>query len=185
MNSKGCTPQWREKIFEAAMRRNHVPLSIFPIRWLKSTDYFSAPASTKYHAAYPGGLFDHNMNVLDELLRLTRNHTTCPWGRPESPFIIATLHDVTKLGLYLEQKDNDEITYVKNPDYVWNGHGEDSVNKLLMHMELTEEEKMCIRYHMGAYETEDWDGYDKAIRMYPNVLWTHAADMIASKVAER
>lgn len=182
MNSKGCTPQWREKVFELAMRRNHISPSIFPFDWLKTTDYFRAPASKGHHAAYAGGLFDHNMNVLDELLRLTRNHTTCPWGRPESPFIIATLHDVTKLGLYLEQQDG---TYVINPDYAGEGHGKDSVYKLLSQMELTEEERFCIRYHMGAYETDDWDGYDKAIRMYPNVLWTHSADMIASKVMER
>ena len=48
--------------------------------------------------------------------------------------------------------------------------------------QLTEEEVFCIRYHMGAYEKEEWDYFDKAIRKYPNVLWTHTADMLASKI---
>ena len=51
-------------------------------------------------------------------------------------------------------------------------------------LQLTEEEILCIRYHMGAYETKDWDFFDKAIRKYPNVLWTHTADMYASKVKD-
>lgn len=46
------------------------------------------------------------------------------------------------------------------------------------------EERLCIRYHMGAYETSDWDEYDQAIRKFPNVLWTHTADMLASKLME-
>lgn len=49
-------------------------------------------------------------------------------------------------------------------------------------MELTEEEVLCIRYHMGAYETKDWAGFDLAIKKYPNVLYTHTADMLASKL---
>jgi hypothetical protein len=47
---------------------------------------------------------------------------------------------------------------------------------------LTEEEMLCIRYHMGAYEKEEWSEFDLAIRKYENVLWTHQADMLASKV---
>ena len=50
---------------------------------------------------------------------------------------------------------------------------------------LTEEEILCIRYHMGPYVTADWDEYDKAIKKYPNVLFTHTADMYASKVLEK
>ena len=52
------------------------------------------------------------------------------------------------------------------------------------HISLTGEEAACIVYHMGAYEKDMWDGYDAAIRQYPNVLYTHTADMLASKVDE-
>jgi len=48
---------------------------------------------------------------------------------------------------------------------------------------LTEEEVLCIRWHMGAFdEKENWNAYGKAIEKYPNVLWTHTADMVASKI---
>ena len=34
------------------------------IEWLeKETDFFSAPASTKYHLNYEGGLLVHSLNV--------------------------------------------------------------------------------------------------------------------------
>ena len=51
------------------------------------------------------------------------------------------------------------------------------------HLQLTEEEVMCIRYHMGAFtEKEEWNDYTRAIHKYKNVLWTHHADMIASHI---
>lgn len=51
-------------------------------------------------------------------------------------------------------------------------------------MTLTDEEIMCIRYHMGAFtDKSEWNDYTRAVRNYPNVLWTHQADMLASHVA--
>jgi hypothetical protein len=80
-----------------------------------------------------------------------------------------------------------EPRYTYNPEHhvLSCVHGEDSLLKVLQHMSLTEEEQACIRWHMGAYEgKESWAGYDSAIRQFPNVLWTHTADMYASKVLE-
>lgn len=55
----------------------------------------------------------------------------------------------------------------------------------LQHIQLTDEEIMCIRYHMGAYEgSEIWNNLGQAIRKYPNILWTHTADIVASQVLE-
>ena len=51
--------------------------------------------------------------------------------------------------------------------------------------DLTEEEMLCIRYHMGAYQTDEWNEFDAAIHKYPNVLYTHMADMGASKIMGR
>ena len=49
---------------------------------------------------------------------------------------------------------------------------------------LTDEEIMCIRYHMGAFaDKSEWNDYTRAVSQYPNVLWTHQADMLASHVA--
>lgn len=170
---------------------NSVPLDIFPLEWLKKTDYLTSPASTKYHAAYPGGLFDHSVNVAYSLLGLTRAHTTEPWSNPYSPIIIGLLHDTTKIGSYSRNpfwstaEWDVSSFYVKDPEYISFGvHGLDSVIKLQKVMELSQEEAACIRFHMGAYETESWGAFDQAIRVYPNVLWTHTADMVASKLLE-
>lgn len=178
-------------LLEQLCKRNGFDLSILPIDWLKSTDFFRAPASTKWHAAYRGGLFDHSYRVANNLVSMTKK-LDLKWGRPESPIIIGMLHDATKIDTYIRCEEVNPISQEVNIWYVWNPkrkecssiHGLDSVTKIMRHMELTDEEWMCIRWHMGAYETESWDEFDSAIREYPNVLWTHTADMLASKVQE-
>ena len=181
----------RKRDLLVLLELNRVSLELFPYEWLCTTDFFRAPASSRFHAAYPGGLYDHCTNVTSQLLDMRNKGVTKPWSRAESPIIVGMLHDVTKIGLYEATQDMNpikheiETLYIKNPQFVtFGGHGYDSVCKIEQHIELTEEERLCIRYHMGAYETDDWDGYDNAIRQYPNVLWTHTADMLASKLME-
>lgn len=150
--------------------------------FLVKDGFINAPASTKYHGDYPGGLFDHSRAVTDTLENLTRCNGLS-WQRPESPLIIGMFHDICKYDRYKLICDDNGVTrydYINNT--VLQGHGAKSVMILAQFMRLTEEEVLCIRYHMGAYETDDWDGFDRAIRKYPNVLWTHHADMLASKV---
>lgn len=168
----------------------HIRREALPLDWLCDTSFFKDPASTRYHLNVPGGLFQHSLNVTLSLVK-TLHCDPSLWGRPESPFIVGMLHDVTKIGKYKISSDMNmmtdelEIMYEYNKDYInYGGHGEDSVIKVLQHMDLTEEELLCIRYHMGAYEKDDWEGFDKAIRKYPMVLYTHTADMLASKVVE-
>ena len=175
----------RKKDLLNLLELNQVSLDLFPYRWLCTTDFFEAPASRGFHSAYPGGLYDHSINVALQLVELSNKGITNPWCRIESPFIIGILHDVTKIGAYKRVSNDIGTYYEKNPLYsTFGGHGYDSVCKIEQHMELTEEEHLCIQYHMGAYQLEDWDGFDKAIKAYPNVLWTHTADMIASKLLE-
>lgn len=159
----------------------------------ENTDYFYGPSSTKWHAAYPGGGFDHALGVTKCLVELT-DRLGLQWQRRVSPFIVGLFHDVTKVGAYLMKQDMNPLTKEIETWYEWNPehhtlsgiHGEDSMLKVQRDLfELTEEEKLCIRWHMGAYEGKDsWPGYDEAIRKFPNVLWTHTADMYASKVLE-
>lgn len=117
------------------------------------------------------------------------------WEHPRSPYIVGMFHDLCKIDQYEKVIDVEGITYfgmdeVKGEeshfeyasDSLFPGHGDKSVMKLAAWMHLTEEEILCIRYHMGAYEKDAWDYYDKAIKKYQTVLWTHTADMIASKV---
>lgn len=155
-------------------------LGFDPTEWLEEHGFFTAPASTKYHGAYEGGLFDHSMNVTRALVRLTENNGLT-WCRKESPWIIGCFHDLCKTDQYKRTEDGWEY----RKDTLLKGHGDKSVMMLAELTRLTEEEIMCIRYHMGAFtEKEQWGDYTGAIHEWENVLWTHTADMIAAHVEE-
>lgn len=148
---------------------------------LDNMGFFEAPASIKYHGAYEGGLFYHSLEVAKELVNLTEK-LGLEWERPESPYIVGMFHDLCKVDNY--KRDIETGKYIYNPDMILCGHGDKSVIMTMQYMNLTDEEIMCIRWHMGAYETDPkmWNYYGKAIEAYPNVLYTHTADMIASKI---
>lgn len=153
---------------------------------LREIGFFTAPASTKYHGAYEGGLFDHSYNVAETLDRLTKQNSLV-WSRPESPWIIGMFHDLCKVDQYIPNlaDGNDSKPYIYNTDVLYKGHGDKSVMFLSTFTQLTDEEVACVRYHMGAFtEKEEWELYTRAIHRYPNVLWTHMADMIAAHVIE-
>ena len=166
-----------------------------PRMWLIMRGFFDAPASTKYHGAYPGGLFDHSMNVTRHLLDLTTK-LNLHWGRSESPVIIGFFHDLCKLdcyemkpGKYAGDPDapflNSGFHYEYNKDTLYKGHGDKSVLLLSTMTQLTEEEVTCILYHMGSFtEKELWNDYTRAIHAFPNVLFTHMADMMAAHITE-
>ena len=154
--------------------------------------FFDAPASTKYHGNYPGGLLAHSYSVAKFLVQLTEdNHLT--WKSPRSPFIVGMFHDLCKIDQYRHPASRliadgvtvmDSFKWEYNPDTLLKGHGDKSIMLLSQFYTLTEEEIMCIRYHMGAFtDKSEWNDYTRAVRQYPNVLWTHQADMLASHVA--
>ena len=151
------------------------------VKELDNLGFFTAPASTKYHGAYEGGLFDHSFLTANTLVDLTEK-LGLKWERPESPYIVGMFHDLCKCDNYVKDFETDK--YIYNPDIIIPGHGDKSVIILSQYMRLTDEEIACIRWHMGAYETDTkmWEYYGRAIEKYPNVLFTHTADMIASKI---
>lgn len=159
--------------------RPHLPFEAMV--YLSDHGFFDAPASTKYHGAYEGGLFDHSMNVTRALVQLTRDNNLV-WRRKESPWIIGFFHDLCKTDQY---RKTQEGTWEYRKDTLLKGHGDKSVMMLSELTKLTEEEIVCIRYHMGAFcEKEEWGDYTAAIHKWPNVLWTHMADMLAAHVTE-
>lgn len=157
------------------------------IRWIEDHGFFTAPASTKYHGNYEGGLFDHSFAVMTALVELTEKNGLM-WQRKRSPYIVGMFHDLCKIDQY--RIDNsvpytvgEPTRYTYRTDTLLKGHGDKSVMLLSQHLKLTEEEVLCIRYHMGAFtEKEEWSDYTRAIHEYETVLWTHQADMIASHV---
>lgn len=147
------------------------------IDWLKEHGYFTAPASTKYHGAYAGGLFDHSWQVAVELQNMT-DKLGLTWERPVSPWIVGILHDLCKMDTY--SFNIHEKKFEWNDRGIIKGHGIKSLVYALQLCYLTPEEQACIVYHMGAFTSkEEWGDYTGAIHKYPNVLYTHTADMIA------
>lgn len=180
-------------------------LPIDMLDWLVNKGFFNVPASTKYHGAHEGGLYQHSASVMKFLVQLTKDNDL-HWQDERSPYIVGMFHDLCKIDQYIprwEVKEELELTestllnkpnptrfintivgYDYNPDTLLKGHGDKSVMLLSQFYRLTEEEICCIRYHMGAFTPrEEWNDYTGAIHKYPNVLWTHHADMLASHVA--
>lgn len=152
-----------------------------PIQELEAIGFFTAPASTKYHGAYEGGLFDHSLATAKALVELTEK-LGLNWKSQQSARIVGMYHDLCKCDNY--DRDPETRLYRRNPEVIIPGHGDKSVIIAQKYIELTNEEIACIRWHMGAYETDTkmWEYYGKAVEKYPNVLYTHTADMIASKI---
>lgn len=161
----------------AAVPMGHV------IECLHSIGFFTQPASTRFHGVYEGGLFDHSYRVATELLKLT-DALHLEWERKCSPVIIGLFHDLCKVDNYQRDTSGEpgrKFKYDDRPSVWGPGHGSKSVAIASTFIQLTPEEVACIRYHMGAYEKDEWDNLDVAIRRFNNVLWTHTADMVASK----
>lgn len=151
--------------------------------YLLKNGFFTAPCSSKYHLCYEGGLAVHSFNVAESLIYLT-NQLGLKWEREISPYIVGMFHDLCKIDQY---KYNPILKkYEWNSDQKIVGHGDKSITLIEDNIiKLTEEEKDCIRWHMGAFDTkENWTNYTNAIQKYRNVLFTHTADMMATHLIE-
>lgn len=169
---------------------------------LEKIGFFTSPASTKFHGAYPGGLVEHSLNVyrqalciwkIEQRIRLDFVKVT-----EENLAIAALLHDVCKADAYRSVEK-----WQKNPNGVWEsylgyervfpseqfGHGEASVIRLLhMGLKMTAEEELAIRWHMGAWDLSNYHDsktcFDEASKRYPLVPIISCADYLASRISE-
>ena len=175
------TKEDRIKEYQQLVKSIRIPYLISLIPELDEMGYFDQPASTRFHGAYEGGLFDHSLEVAKALVDLT-DKLNLKWDRQSSPLVIGLFHDLCKCDNYVFDRESNK--YIFNQDMIIPGHGDKSVIMLQQLLPLTDEEIACIRWHMGAYETDTkmWNYYGQAIEKYPNVLYTHMADMIASKI---
>lgn len=153
---------------------------------LKKLGYFEAPASLSHHTNTTGGLYLHSQCVANNLLMLTKKLELI-WERPESPYIVGLFHDLCKADCYKHAKpiDDGDISdkWEYNNSSILTGHGDRSVILTQKLLSLTDEEIACIRWHMGAFDDkENWNNYGHAVTLYPNVLWTHTADMMAARI---
>lgn len=157
------------------------------LHWLNNTDFFDAPASSHYHGTWSGGLAEHSWEVYKMLKKFT-DAGIIKWDRLDSPFIIGVLHDVCKIDTYETYLDYENMVRYrhKHPISEVYEHGSLSVKLIQEHgLELTEQERRCILYHMGTWtkDIEDTDlPYTRMVQKEPAVLWTHTADMFVSQV---
>lgn len=158
------------------------------IEFLEKTDFYTAPASTKFHCAYEGGLLEHSINVYKALKELTKGE----WSE-DTIRIVALLHDICKINQYkveMRNKKNEHGEWVKEPYYTTDdimplGHGEKSVMLISEFIKLTKEELYAIRWHMGGYEPKENYGYvAKAYEKYPLAVYTHMADLMSTYILE-
>lgn len=148
-------------------------------KWLIESGFFTKPASIHHHGQYEGALYDHSFEVTKALLKMTA-YLSLKWQKERSPYIVGMFHDLCKLDNYVQK--GEEWEYNNSP--LLTGHGEKSLILLQQHFgQLTEEEILCIRWHMGAFDDKaNWNSYGGSITKYPNVLYTHTADMIAARI---
>ena len=161
-----------------------------------SCDFFSAPASSRFHSSYEGGLVEHSINVyecLDSYLKSPRIKEIFGFEyTDESIAIVALLHDLCKINVYKKGFRN-----VKDEKGVWQrvdtfefddklpyGHGEKSVYIISGYMKLTREEAFAIRYHMGYSSTEDARNIAAAFEMFPLAFALSTADSEATYFLE-
>lgn len=162
----------------------------------KSSDFFLAPASTRFHGSYKGGLVEHSLNVYECLIDyLSRERAKDKYNMlydNESIAIVSLLHDICKINCYKPGTRN-----VKDENGVWKsvatyeyednlpyGHGEKSVYIISGFMKLTREEAFAIRYHMGFSGAEDKRSIGDTFKMFPLAFALCTADMEATYFIE-
>ena len=172
------------------------------LNWIESTDFFEAPASTRFHLARPGGLAEHSVHVyerLRELVGFEKEYSDkfCLSSTidDETIAVCGLLHDICKANFYdveMRNRKNAQGQWEQYPFYVVNdqlpyGHGEKSVYIASGFMKLTREEAMAIRWRMGAFDDSVKGGsyaMGGAFEKFPLALLLHIADMQATYLDE-
>ena len=192
--------------FEAEMGKVTRPGTDKLMAYVKQSDFYTAPASTRFHLSCRGGLLQHSLNVLDAMRSVLRyNPTGKCWeyivaGKilqtdipDESVTIIALLHDLCKTYFYSESTRNvknkqtgkwEEMPFYTVNDRMPLGHGPKSAMIIKQYVALTNIELYAIWHHMGFTGGQDDLTFRNAVEQYPLIWATHTADMMASSFME-
>lgn len=155
----------------------------------EKTDFFIAPASTRFHGSHEGGLLEHSMKVYEILNYKIKNNVIDLYASEDTIIIVSLLHDICKANFYKVDYRNaknargewEKVPYYTVEDTIPYGHGEKSVMMLTEYIKLTSEEKYCIRWHMGFSEQkESYTTLGIAYKKYPLALLVNEADLEAS-----
>lgn len=168
--------------------------SVELLEWLQKTDFFTTPASSKFHCACEQGLVMHSLSVYHTLME---KHFEADKDNPESFAICALLHDLCKAQFYkvsFRNVKNDETgVWEKKPFYAVDdqfpyGHGEKSVFLIERFMRLKTSEAMAIRWHMGGFDEAAKGGsfaISHAYEKYPLAVKLHLADLESTYLREK
>lgn len=160
------------------------------LAWLEVSDFYQAPASTRFHGSHEGGLLEHSLNVYDQTKKLLSLYTDISVSE-ESILIASLFHDLCKVNFYATEKRNRKNefgvwesydSYTVKEKFPFGGHGSKSVFLVQTFMRLTPEEAVAINCHMAS-----WDGNDKvgeAFAKYPFAWVLHVADEAATYLDE-
>ncbi len=164
------------------------------LEWLKTTDFFTAPASTKFHCACLGGLVQHSVSVYHVMRNKQFDSGT---DSEESFAICGLLHDVCKAQFYKESvrnvKNEETGAWEKRPYYTIEdsypyGHGEKSVYLIERFMRLKTSEAIAVRWHMGGFDEAVKGGsfsISQAYQKYPIAVKLHLADLESTYLWEK
>lgn len=176
-----------EKVNAGSVGNGYVTM----IDWLRTTDFYSAPASTKYHESNPGGLLVHTLKVYNSAIELSS--LSMFEDIPVSSIAVAALaHDWCKIGYYDTYEKNvkdkatgqwhTEIAYTVNQKGIPLGHGATSMYIASRFFSLKPEEACAIRWHMSLWNlaTIETSEYQKALELSPLVMLIQWADHSAT-----
>lgn len=167
------------------------------VEYLQKTDFFIAPASTKFHSNLKGGLCEHSINMFNRLVMLLEKEYGEKWQEKcslESATIIGLFHDLCKIDTYAVEMRNvkEDGQWVQKPYYATNdklpyGHGEKSVYIANSFIHLTREEAMAINWHMGGYDMRVKAGFNLSdvYYTYPVAFLANIADNMATYLDEK
>lgn len=166
--------------------------------FLERSDFFTAPASYRFHSSFEGGLCLHSVNVYHRYVKLLEGEYGEEWDKiipKESVAIIALLHDICKVNTYkpdLKNVKKDGVwvqePYYRVEDSLPYGHGEKSVYMISGFMKLTREEAMAINWHMGGFDPRIKEGSVRTTDIfyrYPTAFLFHIADGMATYLDEK
>lgn len=170
------------------------------LAYLENSDFFEAPASTKYHGCYEGGLVQHCIDVYnalhDELSFIYGDNYLAVYSE-ESIAIVSLFHDLCKIGRYKSGTRNvkdpvtkqwhEEPTYFYNEEAFEMGHGSASVYTAQKFIQLEDFEAQAIFWHMGAYDISNYmslNGLGSAFEKNTLAFALHRADMMATYITD-
>lgn len=170
--------------------------------WLLSDgcDFFTAPASTKYHGNYTGGLCEHSLDVYDMAVGLEGLYRdnirkqylvlNRPYDRDqfmESMTIAALFHDLCKANFYKAKVNGRNMNYTVDEQLPFGGHGSKSVYMLSKYLkDIRDDEAIAINCHMGFSRSEDKTiSIGESFRFSPLAWIIHVADEAATFMLDR